>query len=79
MKDKLKNIWVNCQSAGYTVLTLAAVVLVVIASILMLPVVLVLIVGAVVFIAYKIGMTQDIDINKPYDRYKKFRSFNEED
>jgi len=79
MKNKLKQIWINCQSAGYTVLTLVAVVLIVLGSILMLPVVLVLIVGAVVFIAYKVGMTEDIDINKPYDRYKKFRSYNEED
>jgi hypothetical protein len=79
MKNTLKNIWVNCQSAGYTVLTLVAVVLIVVGSILALPLVLVLLVGAVVFIAYKIGMTEDLDEDKPYDRYKKFRSYNEED
>jgi flagellar biosynthesis component FlhA len=79
MKDALKNIWINCQSAGYTVLTLVAIVLIVLGSILALPLVLVLVVGAVVFIAYKIGMTEDIDEDKPYDLYKKFRSHNEED
>jgi flagellar biosynthesis component FlhA len=79
MKDALKNIWINCQSAGYTVLTLIAIVLIVLGSILALPLVLVVVVGAVVFIVYKLGMTEDIDEDTPYDRYKKFRSTNKED
>ena len=79
MNNKLKNIWINCQSAGYTVLTLIAIVLIVLGSILALPLVLVVVVGAVVFIVYKLGMTEDIDEDTPYDQYKKFRSINKED
>ena len=80
MKDKLKNIWVNCQSMGYTALTLIGIILVLIISFLALPFVLILVVGGIIFIEYKIGIaTDDIekeDLNdpdwylKPVKRYK---------
>ena len=80
MKNTLKKMWVNCQSAGYTALTLIGIIIVLIGSILALPVVLVFVVGAIIFIAYKIGMAAD-DVEeenlndpdwylKPVKRYK---------
>ena len=59
MKNILKKMWVNCQSAGYTALTLIGIIIVLIGSILALPVVLVFVVGVIIFIAYKIGMATD--------------------
>ena len=80
MKNTLKKMWENCQSAGYTALTLIGIIIVLIGSILALPVVLVFVVGVIIFIAYKIGMaTDDIEeenLNdpdwylKPVKRYK---------
>ena len=80
MKTTLQKIWVNCQSAGYTALTLIGIIIVVVGGILALPIILVVIVGAIIFIAYKIGVSADAiekeDLNdpdwylKPVKRYK---------
>ena len=80
MKNALKKIWVNCQSAGYTALTLIGIIILVVGSILALPVILVVVVGAIVFIAYKVGISADAikkeDLNdpnwylRPVKRYK---------
>jgi hypothetical protein len=68
MKDKLKTIWTNCQSAGYTALTLMGIIILLIGGLLALPIVLILVVGAVIFIAYKIGITADaIEKKDTYD------------
>ena len=73
MKDTLKNIWVNCQTVVYTILTLAALILVLVGSILALPIVLVLAVGAIIFISYKVGITEDDD-DDHYDMNNMYRS-----
>jgi len=81
MKDILKNIWVNCQTVVYTILTLAVLILVLVGSILALPLVIVLLVGVVIFGAYKIGIAEDdaddhYDMNNMYrtnKRYDKYR------
>ena len=71
MKTTLQKIWVNCQSAFYAILTLAALILVVVGSFLALPLVIVLVVGAVVFGAYKIGIN---DTDEPYDMNNMYRT-----
>ena len=72
MKDILKNIWVNCQTVVYTILTLAVLILVLVGSILALPLVIVLLVGVVIFGAYKIGIAEDDDDH--YDMDNMYRS-----
>ena len=77
MKNTLKKIWVNCQSAGYTALTLIGITIIVIGSILALPVILVFVVGAIIFIAYKVGIAADAiekeDPNDPDVMYRHLR------
>jgi hypothetical protein len=74
MKSTLKKVWTNCQSAGYTALTLIGIILVLVGSLLALPIVLVLVVGAIIFISYKVGIAADAvekeDLNDP-DWYLK--------
>jgi len=56
MKYYLKGFWLNIRSLVYSGLTLGGILIVVLGSIVLLPVVLVIIVGAIVFFIYKLGM-----------------------
>jgi|TARA_Y100001951_G_scaffold7795_1_gene4943 hypothetical protein len=71
MKNTLKSIWVNCQSVVYTILTIVGLVLILAGGLLALPIVIVLIIGAVIFIAYKVGIDET---DEPYDMNNMYRS-----
>jgi hypothetical protein len=55
--DVLKTLWVNMRSLIYTSLTVGGVLVVLLSSILLLPVVIILILGGVIFMAYKISIS----------------------
>jgi len=59
MKDHLKSLWLNAQSLIYAGLTLGGILVVLLGSILLLPLVLILIVGVILFFTYKLGIYDD--------------------
>lgn len=59
MKDHLKSLWLNARSLIYAGLTLGGILVVLLGSILLLPLVLILIVGAILFFTYKLGIYDD--------------------
>tara|TARA_B100000745_G_scaffold291965_1_gene232354 strand:- start:79 stop:306 length:228 start_codon:yes stop_codon:yes gene_type:complete len=59
MKDHLKSLWVNARSLIYAGLTLGGILVVLLGSILLLPLVLILIVGGILFFTYKLGIYND--------------------
>ena len=61
MKDHLKSLWLNARSMIYAGLTLGGVLVVLLGSVLLLPILLVLVVGFVVFIAYKMALYERED------------------
>ena len=61
MKDRLKTLWLNARSLIYAGLTLGGVLVVLLGSVLLLPILLVLVVGFVVFIAYKMALYERED------------------
>jgi len=61
MKDHLKSLWLNARSMIYAGLTLGGVLIVLLGSVLLLPILLVLVVGFVVFIAYKMALYERED------------------
>ena len=61
MKDHLKSLWLNTRSMLYAGLTLGGILIVLLGSILLLPILLVLVVGFVVFIAYKMALYERED------------------
>tara|TARA_R110002020_G_scaffold283597_1_gene499276 strand:- start:189 stop:416 length:228 start_codon:yes stop_codon:yes gene_type:complete len=61
MKDHLKSLWVNARSLIYAGLTLGGILVVLLGSILLLPLVLILIVGGILFFIYKLGVYNDTE------------------
>ena len=55
--DILKTLWVNTRSLIYTSLTVGGVLVVLLSSVLLLPVVIIIILGGVIFMAYKISIS----------------------
>mgnify|MGYP003646032915 FL=1 len=60
---KLKSIWVNTQSLLFASLTIIGVVVVIIAGIALLPVTILLIAIFVLFVIYKVVISDDEPIN----------------
>jgi len=60
---KLKSIWVNAQSLLFASLTIVGVVVVIIAGIALLPVTILLIAIFVLFVIYKVVISDDEPIN----------------
>jgi hypothetical protein len=63
MKDRLKTLWLNARSLLYAGLTLGGLLIVLLGSIVLLPLLLILVVGFVVFIAYKISIYENEEDN----------------
>jgi hypothetical protein len=61
MKDHLKSVWVNARSLIYAGLTLGGILVVLLGSILLLPLILILIVGGILFFIYKLGVYNDTE------------------
>ena len=59
MKDHLKSLWLNARSLIYAGLTLGGILVILLGSILLLPIVLILIVGGILFFVYKLGIYND--------------------
>ncbi len=59
MKDHLKSLWLNARSLIYAGLTLGGILVVLLGSILLLPLILILIVGGILFFVYKLGIYND--------------------
>jgi len=56
MKDRLKTLWLNTRSLIYAGLTLGGLLIILLGSIILLPLLLILVVGFVMFIGYKISI-----------------------
>ena len=63
IKDRLKILWLNARSLIYAGLTLGGLLIVLLGSIILLPLLLILAVGFVVFIAYKISIYENEEDN----------------
>ena len=61
IKDHLKELWVNARSLVYAGLTLGGILLVVLGSVLLLPIVLIIVVGAIAFFAYRLSIYDNED------------------
>jgi hypothetical protein len=59
MKDHLNSLWLNARSLIYAGLTLGGILVILLGSILLLPLVLILIVGGILFFTYKLGIYDD--------------------
>jgi len=56
MKDRLKTLWLNTRSLIYAGLTLGGLLIILLGSVILLPLLLILVVGFVMFIGYKISI-----------------------
>ena len=61
MKDNLKSLWANTRSMIYAGLTLGGILIVLMGSVVLLPLVILLVVGTVIFIAYRVSIEEDED------------------
>lgn len=83
MKNTLDNIWTNCKSAGYTALTLIGILLVVVGSFFALPIILGLLIPGVIFMVYKLIISDDDPEEDPDVMYRHprpvFRRYKNDD
>jgi hypothetical protein len=54
MKDNFTSLWANTRSMVYAGLTLGGILIVLMGSVILLPLLIILVVGVVIFIAYRL-------------------------
>ena len=59
MKDNLNSLWANTRSIIYAGLTLGGVLIILMGSVVLLPLIIILVVGVVFFIAYRISIEEN--------------------
>ena len=54
MKDNLTSLWANMRSMVYAGLTLGGILIILMGTVIILPLLIILVVGAVIFVAYRL-------------------------